>query len=192
MLGPGFLGGNIDFWTDSHRKEQYGAIVANITAGKYNMETGRWQFMSQETKDKLYSSLFLTGKPVLDDLEYPVKFEKMMNPKTVENITEWMFESNCELNIPDEYYSLWASDGGSNTIGSIEEFVDKLNEDLGLLLKNNHAIQQQVNRNAGWMEVFHGVQKRKGRIPPISPDPSNEVRWQGENWFCNCSLSTDY
>ena len=52
------------------------------------MDTGRWQFMSWETKDKLDSSFFLTGKPVLDDLEYHVNFEKMMNPKTVENIAE--------------------------------------------------------------------------------------------------------
>ena len=66
------------------------------------METGQWQFMSQKTKDKLDSSLFLTGKPVLDNLEYPVNFKKMMKPNTVENITKWMFESNRELNIPDE------------------------------------------------------------------------------------------
>ena len=51
------------------------------------METGRWKFVSQETKYKMDSSLFLTGKPVLDNLEYPVNFEKMMKPKTVENIT---------------------------------------------------------------------------------------------------------
>ena len=72
----------------------------------FNTETGLWQFMSRETKYKLYSSLFLTGKPVLEDLEYPVNFEKMTKPKAVENITEWMPESNCELNIPDEYYGL--------------------------------------------------------------------------------------
>ena len=70
------------------------------------METGRWQFMSRETKEKLDSSLFLTGKPVLGDLEYPANFEKMMKPNTVENITEWMFERNFELKIPDEYYGL--------------------------------------------------------------------------------------
>ena len=52
------------------------------------METGRWKFMSREKKDKLDSSLLLTGKPVLDNLEYTVNFEKMMNPKTVENIAE--------------------------------------------------------------------------------------------------------
>ena len=77
----------------------------------------------------------------------------------------------------------WASD----TAG----FVDKPNEDLGLLLNKNNAIQQQVNRNAWRVEVFHGVQNRKGRIQPISPDPANKVRWQGENWLLNCSLSTD-
>ena len=74
LLGPGFLGGNIDFWTDSHRKEQYGEIVANIITEKYNMETGRWKFISRETKYKLDISLFLTGKPVLENLEYPVNF----------------------------------------------------------------------------------------------------------------------
>ena len=75
--------------------------------------------MIPETNDKLDISLFLTGKPVLDNLEYPVNFEKMMKPKTVENITKWMFKSNCEIKIPDDYYGLWAADGGSNTIGSI-------------------------------------------------------------------------
>ena len=68
LLGPVFLGVNINFWTDSHRKEQYVAIVAKIIAEKYNMETGGWQFMSWETKEKMDSSLFLTGKPVLDNL----------------------------------------------------------------------------------------------------------------------------
>ena len=66
------------------------------------METGRWQFMSRETQEKLDSSLFLIVKPVLEDLDYPVNFEKMMKPKKVENITEWMFESNRELKISDE------------------------------------------------------------------------------------------
>ena len=155
-----------------------------------------------------------------------------MNPKTVENITEWMSESKNELKIPDEYYGLLASEGGSNAIGYIQEFevvgrvadegggrsnnqdfvicfshqnersggwasdtsgfVDKPNEDLGLLLKKNYAIQKRVNRNAGRVEVFQGVKKRKGRIPPISPDPANEFPWQGENWFFNCSFSTYY
>ena len=138
--------------------------------------------MSWQKKDKLDSSLFLTGKPVLDNLEYPVNFDKMMKPNTVETITKWMFESNRELKIPDEYYGLLASEGGSNAIGYIQEFevvgpvadagggrsnnqdfvicfshqnersggwssdtsgfVDKPNEDLGLLLKKNHAVQQ--------------------------------------------------
>ena len=93
-----------------------------------------------------------------------------------------MFESNRELKIPNEYYGLWAADGGSNAIGYIQEFevvgrvsddgggrsnkqefficfshqnerlggwasdtagfVDITNEDLGLLLKKNHDIQQ--------------------------------------------------
>ena len=70
------------------------------------METGRWKFMSREKKDKLDSSLLLTGKPVLDNLEYLVNIDKKMKPKTVEIITKWMFERNRELKIPDEYYGL--------------------------------------------------------------------------------------
>ena len=46
----------------------------------------------------------------------------MRRPKTVENITEWMFKSNRELKIPDEYYGLWEADGGSTKFGSIQEF----------------------------------------------------------------------
>ena len=80
--------------------------------------------MSWETKDKPDSSLVLTGKPILKDLDYPVNFEKMMKPQTVENITEWMFENNREVKIPYEYYGLWASDGGFNKLGSIQEFED--------------------------------------------------------------------
>ena len=45
-----------------------------------------------------------------------------MKPKTVENITKWMLEKNRELNILDEYYGIWVADGGSNKIGSIQEF----------------------------------------------------------------------
>ena len=126
-----------------------------------------------------------------------------------------------KIKIPDEYYGIWVADGGSNAIGSIQEFevvgrvayeggvrlnnrdfviclihqnersggwasdtsgfVDKPNEDIGLLLKKNHDIQQRVNRNGGRVEVFRGVQKGKVCIPPTSLDPANEVCWQGEN-----------
>lgn len=30
-LIEGFVSANTDFWTDSHHKEQYGAIIVNVT-----------------------------------------------------------------------------------------------------------------------------------------------------------------
>ena len=102
-------------------------------------------------------------------------------------------DSGGRLN--NQNFVIFFSHQNERSVGWASEtagFIDKPNEDLGLLLKKNHAIEQRVNPNAGRMEVFRGLQKRKGRIPPIYPDPANEVRWQGENWFCNFSLSTDY
>ncbi len=32
-----FLSGTIDFWTDSHRKQQFGCFVVDMIAGKYEM-----------------------------------------------------------------------------------------------------------------------------------------------------------
>ena len=62
----------------------------------------------------------------------------ILKPKTVENITEWMFERNCELKILYEYYGLWAADGGSNAIEPIQEFevVGRVADDGGGRLRN--------------------------------------------------------
>jgi hypothetical protein len=53
LLGPGFMCGSIDFWTDDHCKESYGALVVDMLAEQYDMENGPSSFMSQETKEKL-------------------------------------------------------------------------------------------------------------------------------------------
>ncbi len=37
-LLSGFLSGTIDFWTDSHRKQQFGCFVVDMIAEKYEME----------------------------------------------------------------------------------------------------------------------------------------------------------
>jgi hypothetical protein len=50
VLGHGFVSASTDFWTDSHRKEQFGALVINMIAEKYFVEDmDRWLFMSHET-----------------------------------------------------------------------------------------------------------------------------------------------
>ena len=48
MLNHSFLSVNTDFWTDTHRKECFGAIVADIIAEKYLLDDGRELFMSKK------------------------------------------------------------------------------------------------------------------------------------------------
>ncbi len=49
-LNEGFDSASTDFWTDSHRKEQFGALVINMIAEKYFVdELDMWLFMSRET-----------------------------------------------------------------------------------------------------------------------------------------------
>jgi hypothetical protein len=48
-LISGFLSGTIDFWTDSHRKQQFGCFVVDMIAEKYEMENGQALLMSKTT-----------------------------------------------------------------------------------------------------------------------------------------------
>jgi hypothetical protein len=49
-LLSGFLPGTIDFWTDSHRKQQFVCFVVDMIAEKYEMENEQVLFMSRMTK----------------------------------------------------------------------------------------------------------------------------------------------
>ena len=50
VLGQGFVSASTDFWTDSHRKQQFDALVINMIAEKYFVEDmARWLFMSHVT-----------------------------------------------------------------------------------------------------------------------------------------------
>lgn len=62
VLGDGFMSGTIDFWTDSHRRECFGAFVLDMLSNKYELEDGTTLFMSNETRKKVDSSKFKTGK----------------------------------------------------------------------------------------------------------------------------------
>jgi hypothetical protein len=57
-LLSGFLSGTIDFWTDSHCKQQFGCFVFDMIAEKYDMENGQALFMSRKTKSKLQDDIF--------------------------------------------------------------------------------------------------------------------------------------
>ena len=52
-LSESFLCGTTDMWTDSHRKEQFGALVINIIANKYRLNNGKELFMSKKTAKSL-------------------------------------------------------------------------------------------------------------------------------------------
>lgn len=130
-MDTGFSSGSIDFWTDSHRREQFGAFVVNLVGECYAMENGQDMFMSRETRDKLDPDVFLSGKPVpaLEVLEFPLNFERFQKEKTIENVIEWMQESISEAKLANEDFGHLSADGGSNAIGSIREFEMKGRED---------------------------------------------------------------
>ena len=62
-------------------------------------------FISRETQRKLHSNYFVTGKPLVDHLEYPLNFECFDGSKAVDNVTHWMYKSTSAANIPKEYFS---------------------------------------------------------------------------------------
>ncbi len=69
-LVKNFMSGTIDFWTDPHRRQQFGCVVVDLTAVKYKMQNGMTLFMSRRTKSRIKDELFINGTPVLDSLEY--------------------------------------------------------------------------------------------------------------------------
>ena len=126
-----FTSGSIDFWTDSTRKEQFGAFVLNLVAERYLMDCGEEMFMSRETRDRLDPELFATGNAVAElvVLEYPLNFERFPGAKKIENVVAWMRESMAEAKLSDEDFGHLSADGGSNAIGSIRDFEMRGRED---------------------------------------------------------------
>jgi len=99
ILVDSFLSGNIDFWTDEHRHEQFGAVTVDVMVNRYNMVNGESLLMSDATSAKLEDDLFMTRKPSLENLEFPLNFEHFDIPKTVPNVTKWMFDSAAEAKL---------------------------------------------------------------------------------------------
>jgi hypothetical protein len=61
QLHEGFISGTIDFWTDSHQREQYGSYVIDFPAEKYELEDGTTHFMRKKTKEGMPDGFLLTG-----------------------------------------------------------------------------------------------------------------------------------
>jgi hypothetical protein len=80
-LLSGFLSGTIDFWTDSHRKQQCGCFAVDMIAEKYEMENEQVLFMSRMTRSRLLDDIFADdcATPKLGSLEYPMNFERFVS-----------------------------------------------------------------------------------------------------------------
>ena len=89
-LLSGFLSGTIDFWTDSHRKQQFGCFVVDMIAEKYEMENGQALFMSRMTKSRLRDQDLIFANycaaPTLASLEYPMNFEMFVSTSNFNGI----------------------------------------------------------------------------------------------------------
>lgn len=116
------MSGSIDFWTDPHRREEFGVFAIILLAEFYTMENGLTLAMSRETRAKLDGSLVAVNTPQLSLLEFPVNFERFREAKTVTNVTKWMFDSIEAAKVQSDDFLALAADGGSNAIGSISEF----------------------------------------------------------------------
>ena len=89
-LISGFLSGTIDFWTASHRKQQFGCFVVDMIAEKYEMEYGQALFMSRMTKIRLRDQDLIFANycaaPLLASLEHPINFEMFVSTSNFNGI----------------------------------------------------------------------------------------------------------
>ena len=119
-----FVSGSIDFYTDSHRKECFGAFVIDLVAEKYQLANGSTLFMSRQTKASLKSNsksnLFLTGTPILSNAELIMNFERFPESKTHVNVSNWMKESCDQVRLEAGDLDQLSADGGE--IGSVAEY----------------------------------------------------------------------
>ena len=119
-----FVSGSIIFYTDSHRKESFGAFVIDLVAEKYQLANGMTLFMSRQTKVSLESqsksNLFITGTPILSNAELIMNFERFPESKTHVNVSNWMKESCDQVRLEAGDFNQLSADGGE--IGSVAEY----------------------------------------------------------------------
>ncbi len=66
------------------------------------------------------------AKSKLSDLEYVLNFEKFDKPKTLVNVSDWIFESFECAKLKHADVNQFAADGASNAIGSVSEYESLL------------------------------------------------------------------
>ena len=134
-LGDGFVSGCIDFWTDPHRRQCFGAFVIDMLAEKYDIMIGNRTnqlFMSRDTKERLNkttetteglgTSILVTGNPVLANLEFILNFENFEKKKTCANVSDWMNETCKAAKIEASDFNQLTADGAANAIGSLVDY----------------------------------------------------------------------
>ena len=153
-LHDAFASAAIDFWTDSHRKESYGALVVNVTANKYELSNGLSLFMSDKTKEATIElhgkDFFASQKPRLECAEFVLNFEKFDKPKTIDNVAQWMDDTFRATRIKSGDFSQMCADGGSNAIGSIAEYEVVSREDRSSTLDFTVCYTHQNERSGIW------------------------------------------
>ena len=152
-LGEAFASINIDFYTDSHRKECFGVIILDILAEMYAIKIGNKMtnlFMSRKTKARLSQDIFVSGKRCkLGSLEFPLNFERFNEPKTCANVSDWMLKSMNEAKVQSSDLSHVSADGASNAIGSANEFELITQKDRVQDMDFDTCYAHQNQRSAG-------------------------------------------
>ena len=127
-LGESFVSASIDFWTNPHRKEQFGAFVIDFLAEKCSVFVGgkvKELFMSRETKKWLAEDIFAFDLKQISNLEFVLNFKKFSKPKTCANVADWIQESESEVTLKNSHFNQLVADGASNVIGYLVEYEFK-------------------------------------------------------------------
>ena len=109
--------------------------------------------MSDETRENLIESLLSSPTSELLPLEFPVNFERFLEEKTCRNVSDWMFESLQSASVKDDDFNHLSADGGSNAIGSIQEWEVVSREEGGgraAAVEFNVCLSHQNERSGGY------------------------------------------
>lgn len=106
----------------------------------YDMADGQSLFISNETMKGLHDDLFNNKVPQVANLEIPLNFECFNQSKTVDVVAQWMDESIKESNLEASDFCQLVADGGSNAIGSVQEY-----EVLTRTSENGRSNSQEFN-----------------------------------------------
>ena len=86
-LGNNFVSASINFWTNPHRKEQFGALIINFLADKYSVfVVGKKKeiFMIREIKKSLQKIPLPLSQRILVTMNLSSTFKSSQNPRCVQ------------------------------------------------------------------------------------------------------------